>query len=122
MIAAVPNRGEYCTPFVVRRLLVGPVQSLEGPSPPGAPQATPPRVSNRKRRDQGGDFENKDGWNVIEVIVQEDRSSHVLNGVRLNTMSGFEQPDPRNPGQFIPLTQAGSECAQWIGAYRLPEQ
>ena len=73
-------------------------------APPPAP-GQPPPLSNRKLRDQGGDFENKDGWNLVEVIVQEDRSVHILNGVRLNNMSGFEQPDPRNPGQFIPLTR-----------------
>jgi len=74
----------------------------------GAPQPAPGQpapVSNRKRRDQGGDFENRDGWNLVEVIVREDRSVHILNGVQLNAMSGFEQPDPRNPGQFIPLTR-----------------
>ena len=74
----------------------------------GAPQPAPGQpapVSNRKLRDQGGDFENRDGWNLVEVIVREDRSVHILNGVQLNAMSGFEQPDPLNPGQFIPLTR-----------------
>ena len=74
----------------------------------GAPQPAPgqpPPVSNRKLRDQGGDFENRDGWNLVEVIVREDRSVHILNGVQLNAMSGFEQPDPQNPGQYIPLTR-----------------
>jgi hypothetical protein len=70
----------------------------------GATAQTPP-TPNRKIRDQGGDFEDKDGWNVVEVVVQGDRSTHLLNGVRLNSMSGFEQPDPQNPGRFIPLTR-----------------
>ena len=86
-----------------------PTPASGGPPPQPAASsggpAQPPPASNRKLRDQGGDFELKDGWNVVEVIAQEDRSSHLLNGVRLNTMSGFEQPDPRNPGQFIPLTR-----------------
>ncbi|MEO8593201.1 MAG: DUF1080 domain-containing protein [Candidatus Solibacter sp.] len=79
-----------------------------GQTPPaaggrGAGQA--PVSSNRKLRDQGGDLEDKNGWNVVECVVQGDSSSHLLNGVRLNTMSGFQQPDPQNPGQFIALTR-----------------
>ena len=60
---------------------------------------------NRKLRDRGGDFENRDDWNVVEVIVQGDRSTHLVNGVTVNTLSKLQQPDPQNPGQFIPLTR-----------------
>jgi hypothetical protein len=77
-------------------------------TPPGAGRAAAPPAeptSGRKLRDQGGDFEMKDGWNVVEVIVQGDRSSHLLNGITLNNSSTLQQPDPQNPGQFIPLTR-----------------
>lgn len=56
-------------------------------------------------RDQGGNFEIANGWNVIEVVVQGDRASHILNGVTVNTISTLQQPDPRNAGQFLPLTR-----------------
>ena len=60
---------------------------------------------NRKLRDRGGDFENREDWNVVEVIAQGDRSIHLVNGVTVNTLQNLQQPDPKNPGQFIPLTR-----------------
>jgi Domain of Unknown Function (DUF1080) len=60
---------------------------------------------NRKLRDRGGDFENREEWNVVEVIAQGDKSTHLVNGVTVNTLSDLQQPDPANSGQFIPLTR-----------------
>ena len=62
-------------------------------------------ISNRKLRDQGGNFENLDGWNVVEVIAQGDHSTQILNGATLNRLSGFQWADPKKPGQWVPLTQ-----------------
>jgi hypothetical protein len=62
-------------------------------------------TNNRKLRDQGGEFENHNDWNVVEVIAQGDRSTHLVNGITVNTMVNLQQPDPKNPGQFIPLTR-----------------
>jgi hypothetical protein len=61
--------------------------------------------NNRKLRDQGGEFENHNDWNVVEVIVQGDKSSHLINGVTVNSISNMQQPDPENSGKFIPLTR-----------------
>jgi hypothetical protein len=61
--------------------------------------------NNRKLRDQGGDFENRNDWNVVEVIVQGDKSTHLMNGATVNSISSMQQPDPQNAGQFIPLTR-----------------
>jgi hypothetical protein len=62
-------------------------------------------VNNRKLRDQGGDFENRDGWNVVEVIVKGDSSIQLLNGTALNRLSGFQWKDPAAGGQYVPLTR-----------------
>jgi len=59
---------------------------------------------NRKLRDRGGDFENRDDWNVVEVIAQGDKSTHLVNGVTVNTLSNL-QADPGGTGQFVPLTR-----------------
>ena len=73
-------------------------------TPPGAPAAIQPEVSdNRKVKD--GNFELLDTWNTVEVIWQGDRSAHIVNGRTVNAASKLEQPDPQNPGQFIPLTR-----------------
>ena len=67
---------------------------------PTAPEPT----GGRKIRDTG-DFELLDGWNQIEVVCRNDTAMHLVNGVRLNNLTRLQQPDARNPGQFIPLTR-----------------
>jgi len=67
----------------------------------GAPPPEP--VTGRFIKD--GDFENLDGWNVVEVIWQGDRSAHIVNGRTVNAASMLQQPDPQNPGKYIPLTR-----------------
>ena len=66
-------------------------------------QAGPEPTSGRKIKD--GNFENLDGWNVVEVIWQGDRAAHLVNGRVVNVVSMLQQPDPSNPGKFIPLTR-----------------
>ena len=66
------------------------------------PAAVQP-TSDRKLKD--GDFEKLDDWNVVEVICQGDRSTHLVNGRIVNLVSRIQQPDPQNAGQFIPLTR-----------------
>jgi Domain of Unknown Function (DUF1080) len=75
-----------------------------GPGPGPKPGAAPPEpTSDRKIKD--GNFENLDDWNVVEVIWQGDRSAHIVNGRCVNVCSMLQQPDPQNPGKFIPLTR-----------------
>jgi hypothetical protein len=66
-------------------------------------EAPPEPTTGRKIKD--GNFENLDDWNVVEVIWQGDRSAHIVNGRTVNVVSMLQQPDPRNPGKFIPLTR-----------------
>ncbi|MBT9330003.1 3-keto-disaccharide hydrolase [Paracidobacterium acidisoli] len=66
-------------------------------------QAPPEPATGRLIKD--GNFEKLDDWNVIEVIWQGDRSAHIVNGRTVNSVTKLEQPDPKNPGQFIPLTR-----------------
>ena len=71
---------------------------------PGNPKAAGPEpTSDRKIKD--GNFEILDDWNVVEVIWQGDRAANIVNGRTVNSISMLQQPDPQNPGQFIPLTR-----------------
>jgi hypothetical protein len=36
---------------------------------------------------------------------QGDRAAHIVNGRTVNVATRLQQPDPQNPGQFIPLTR-----------------
>lgn len=53
---------------------------------------------------KSGDFENRDGWNTVEVIIQGDRSTHLVNGRIVNNARDIKRPDPDNPSHMIPLT------------------
>ncbi len=66
-------------------------------------EAAPEPTTGRKVKD--GNFENLDGWNVVEVIWQGDRAAHLVNGRIVNVISMLQQPDPNNSGKFIPLTR-----------------
>ena len=68
----------------------------------GRPSTEEPS-SGRKIKD--GNFENLDGWNTVEVLWQRDRATHIVNGRAVNTITSLQQPDPANPGKFIPLTR-----------------
>jgi hypothetical protein len=67
--------------------------------------ATPPAEPSSGRFIKDGNFELLDQWNTVEVIWQGDRAAHVVNGRTVNVATGLQQPDPQNPGQFIPLTR-----------------
>jgi len=53
---------------------------------------------------KSGDFENRDGWNTVEVIIQGDHATHLINGRVVNSAHDIQQPDPKNPSHMIPLT------------------
>jgi hypothetical protein len=83
---------------------LGPSGWTEPASSHGPGNGPPPEpTGDRKIKD--GNFENLDDWNVVEVIWQGDRSAHIVNGRTVNVVSMLQQPDPQNPGKFIPLTR-----------------
>jgi Domain of Unknown Function (DUF1080) len=53
---------------------------------------------------KSGDFENRDGWNTVEVIIRGDRSTHLVNGRIVNNARDIRRPDPNNPAHMVPLT------------------
>lgn len=47
----------------------------------------------------------KQGWNTVEVVVEGDRMTHIING-KVNARAwNIQQPDPNNPGRLLPLTR-----------------
>jgi hypothetical protein len=45
------------------------------------------------------------GWNTVELIVRGDEATHIINGVVNNQVTNLRQPDPKDAGKMIPLTQ-----------------
>lgn len=76
-------------------------------TPPAAAAGVAPATPNPRVRGnrilKEGDFEIRNDWNVIDVIVQNDRSAHLVNGRIVNALNNIRQPDPNAPGQFLPL-------------------
>jgi hypothetical protein len=68
----------------------------------GKPSTEEPSTG-RKIKD--GNFEKLDDWNVVEVLWQGDKATHIINGRSVNTITQLQQPDPANPGKFLPLTR-----------------
>jgi hypothetical protein len=52
---------------------------------------------------KSGDFENRDGWNSVDVILKGDQSTHLVNGRIVNTAHDIQRPDPSNPSKMMPL-------------------
>ncbi len=52
---------------------------------------------------KSGDFENRDGWNSVDVILQGDQTTHLVNGRIVNRARDIQQPDPANPSRMVPL-------------------
>ena len=69
--------------------------------------STPTRVrslpGDSSRVLKSGDFEDRAAWNTVEVILEGDRSKHLVNGRIVNTAWDIKQPDPQNPARMIPL-------------------
>jgi 3-keto-disaccharide hydrolase len=68
----------------------------------GTPVRSLPGHSSRVLK--SGDFENRDGWNTVEVIIRGDRSTHLVNGRIVNNARDIQRPDPNNQSRMIPLT------------------
>jgi hypothetical protein len=75
------------------------------PQPPPAPSEPGKFIPEDFRKIKDGNFELLDNWNTVEVIWQGDRSAHIVNGRCVNAASKLEAPDPKNHGQFLPLTR-----------------
>ncbi len=73
--------------------------------PGGGRAGQPPVEPTTGRLIKDGNFELLDQWNTVEVIWQGDRAAHIVNGRTVNVATSLQQPDPQNPGQFIPLTR-----------------
>ncbi len=73
----------------------------------------PPRYSeNGATRTQIGgrivkdaDYEDRADWNTVDVILEGDRVTHLVNGRVNNRGWDLRQPDPQDPERMIPLTR-----------------
>ena len=80
----------------VRYLGVNPGAGLPPwPNPPNANAAIP--STQRRVTTRFGNFEKLDDWNVLEMIVREDKAAFIVNGRIVNSVFNLERPDPFPP-------------------------
>ena len=53
---------------------------------------------------KSGDFEDRNAWNTVEIILDGDTTTHIVNGRIVNYARDIKKPDPENPAHMIPLT------------------
>lgn len=54
---------------------------------------------------KAGDFENRDGWNTVEVVLEGNTATNIVNGRIVSRALDIRQPDPQNPKQMLVLSK-----------------
>jgi hypothetical protein len=85
----------------------------------GSQGGSGPRVTlaNRgiRRILKSGDFENREGWNTVEAVLDGDRVTHLVNGRIVFTGNHVMRQDEQDPEKWTPLT-SGKICLEAEGA------
>lgn len=80
----------------VRYLGVQPGAGL--PPWPNAPTGNAAVPSTQRRRtERFGNFEKLEDWNVLELIVRDDKAAFIVNGRIVNSVFNLERPEPLPP-------------------------
>jgi hypothetical protein len=69
---------------------------------PGSGQSRPNPEPRRIMK--SGDFENRDGWNTVEVVLDGDRVTHLVNGRVVFTGNKIMRQSEEDETKWTPLT------------------
>jgi hypothetical protein len=64
----------------------------------------PLRTQDRGRIIKFGDFEDRNGWNQLELILDGDTITQIVNGRAVMRAWDIKQPSQTNPAQYLPVT------------------
>jgi hypothetical protein len=64
----------------------------------------PLRTQDRGRIIKFGDFEDRTGWNQLELILDGDTATQIVNGRAVMRAWDIKQPSPNDPKQYLPVT------------------
>jgi hypothetical protein len=78
----------------------------------GDAYTSPPTGNNRIIRSE---MLEHDGWNTVELILQGESATHIINGKVNMRLANIKAPDPANPAQMIAV-QKGKILLQAEGA------
>lgn len=80
------------------------ITSISTENPPTYDDGFSLHHTDRGRIVKSGDFEDRTGWNTVELILDNDRVTHIVNGRAVMRAWDLRQPDPKDPSRVIPLT------------------
>ena len=64
----------------------------------------PLKTQNRGRIIKFGDFEDRGGWNQLELVLDADKATHIVNGRVVMRAWDIKQPSPEDPAQYLPIS------------------
>ncbi len=76
---------------------------IETPNYPMYVLSGPLKTQSSGRIIKFGDFEDRNAWNTVEVILDGDKITHLVNGRAVMRAWDLKQPDPQDPSKTIPL-------------------
>ena len=66
--------------------------------------AGPTRTQNRGRIIKSGDFEDRNGWNVLELLLDGDKITQIVNGRAVMRAWDIKQPAQDDPTAYLPVS------------------
>jgi hypothetical protein len=67
--------------------------------------AGPTYTPNRGRIIKSGDFEDRTGWNTLELVLDGDHITQIVNGRAVMRAWDVKQKSAANPSQYVPVTK-----------------
>jgi hypothetical protein len=64
----------------------------------------PLKTQSRGRIIKFGDFEDRNAWNHLELILDGDKITHLVNGRAVMRAWDIKQPSQEDPSQYLPVT------------------
>ena len=66
--------------------------------------AGPTITQSRGRIIKSGDFEDRNGWNQLELVLDGDKITQIVNGRAVMRAWDVKQPSQDDPSNYIPVT------------------
>jgi hypothetical protein len=64
----------------------------------------PERTQSRGRIIKSGDFEDRNGWNQLELVLDGDRITQIVNGRAVMRAWDIQQPSLEDPTRYVPIS------------------
>ena len=64
----------------------------------------PERTQSRGRIIKSGDFEDRNGWNQLELVLDGDRITQIVNGRAVMRAWDIQQPSLQDPSRYVPVS------------------